>query len=857
MKLIKFLTYVCLCLLTSGVCQAQHFKLPGDFTYALNSIRPVMDVSPDGKIAAALRSDPVSVHPARLTTFDPVSGKQFDSKTFGFGPLGVQLARVGDKLRAVVLTSEGGPRKIYLFDVSAAGKLTQLASTKITDSIIDGGSNIVLSGSAQVGFALVASNELITFSLVNGAILKRSQTYYSDTLVMNEAGGKRLLAFQDGPGALGLLDVSVPTDPVTLPYVPLPPTSEWSGIGTPGLAFSGDGRYVFVGNHFVNFSVVDVAASRVVTSMGGDRRCGRVRVFEDGTRRLLAIQSTTAAGSTPRKGVILLVDATDPTRLSVIKQYVVTDSGSYKSDLAFSRDGSKLFVVGTEKLMAFNLPTFTRAWERTVPGEVTIEHQVAVFGQPEEVLGAWQISDTFGFISIFGSFPANPPGISVADTTAAGDSGTSAADFTVTLSAPSNRTVTVDYSTAGGVATQGSDYQDTRGTLTFAPGETSKTVTVPLIADSLDEADETFTLNLSAPTIGIIARGKGTCAILDDDPPPAVSVNDVGVTEGDSGVKSVAFSVSLSQPSAKQITLSYATADGAAKSVSDYVARSGVLTFAPGQSSKTIVVAVVGDTVTEAGEGFAIKLTNPTNVTVADGQGVCTITDNDLPPSLRVSSPSVTEGNAAVTANFTVTLSAPSAQTVTVNYATANGTATAPADYAAKALTTLTFTPGQTTKTVAVTVAGDFLDEPAENFKLVLSNPANAIIAAGTGTCTVTDNDPPPSVAIGNAAVTEPDSGTRAAVFTIKLSAPSGQPVTVKYATADGATNPAAAGTDYTAVALTTLTFLPGQTSKTVVVQAKGDLLREPSETFFVNLSGAAGAAILDAQGLGTITNDD
>ncbi len=219
----------------------------------------------------------------------------------------------------------------------------------------------------------------------------------------------------------------------------------------------------------------------------------------------------------------------------------------------------------------------------------------------------------------------------------------------------------------------------------------------------------------------------------------------------------------------------------------------------------------------------------------------------------------MTEGNAAVIANFTVSLSTQSGQTVTVKYATANGTATAPADYTARALTTLTFAPGEITKTVPVSIVGDTRDEPAENFKLQLSSPTKAIIAAGAGvgTCTINDNDPTPSITIDNKTVTEPDTGTVNAVFTVKLSAASNQTVTVKYATANGTTNPATAGTDYTAVALTTLSFTPGQISKTVIVPVKGDTVAEANETFFVNLSAPTNATIADPQGLGTITNDD
>jgi uncharacterized delta-60 repeat protein len=339
---------------------------------------------------------------------------------------------------------------------------------------------------------------------------------------------------------------------------------------------------------------------------------------------------------------------------------------------------------------------------------------------------------------------------------------------------------------------------------------------------------------------------------------PSLSVNNITVTEGNTSAINATFTVKLTPAVTVPVTVKYATANSTALAPGDYTALALTqLTFDPGQTSKTVAVQVKGDTLDEANETFRLLLSAPTNAVISDNEGVCIITDNDLPPALRVNNLMVTEGNAATTVNFTISLSAQSAQTVTVKYQTSNGTATAPADYTAKALTTLTFTPFQTSKTVAVTIAGDLLDEAVENFKLQLLSPTNATIAVGTGTCTINDNDPPPAITINNATVTEPDTGTRALIFTVKLSVASGQTVTVKYATANGTTNPATAGTDYTAVALTTLTFLPGQTSKTVTVQAKGDLMKELNETFFVNLSGAVNASIADAQGLGTIVNDD
>ena len=144
-------------------------------------------------------------------------------------------------------------------------------------------------------------------------------------------------------------------------------------------------------------------------------------------------------------------------------------------------------------------------------------------------------------------------------------------------------------------------------------------------------------------------------------------------------------------------------------------------------------------------------------------------------------------------ANFTVSLSAPSGQLVSVGWATADGTATAPADYTAGG-GNVVFNPGQTTRTVTVSVKGDMLDENDEMFTVRLSDPTNATIADGTGVGTINDDDALPGLSVNDVTVTEGDAGTVAAAFTVSLDAPSGRDVTVAYAAVDGS---ATAGSDY------------------------------------------------------------
>jgi hypothetical protein len=319
---------------------------------------------------------------------------------------------------------------------------------------------------------------------------------------------------------------------------------------------------------------------------------------------------------------------------------------------------------------------------------------------------------------------------------------TSPHNFTVTLSMASTQTVTVDYSTANGTATAGADYTATSGTLTFLAGETTKTINVPIINDTLNEPDETYFVNLSNVSNGIILDGQGQGTINNNDNLPTISINDASVTEGNSGTKTLDFTVTLSTASGQTVTVNYATADGTATAGTDYVAASGMLTFLPGDTTKTVSVTINGDTVVEPNETFIVNLATPTNATLSDGTGQGTITNDDVTPSLSISDVTANEGNSGTTAfTFTVTLSPASTQTVTVDYATADGTATAPGDYTAIATTQLTFAPGDTSKPVTVQVNGDTAVEGNETFSVNLSNPTNATITDNQGAGTITNDD--------------------------------------------------------------------------------------------------------------------
>jgi hypothetical protein len=214
-----------------------------------------------------------------------------------------------------------------------------------------------------------------------------------------------------------------------------------------------------------------------------------------------------------------------------------------------------------------------------------------------------------------------------------GNSGTVNAAFTVTLSPSSASTVTVNYATANGTATAGSDYTAASSTLTFSAGQTSKTVNVAVIGDTVAEANETFYLTLASPVNATIADGQGTGTIVNDDAGGvALSINNVSVAEGNSGTVNAVFTVTLSAASAQTVTVSYATANGTATAGSDYTATTGSLSFSAGTTSRTIAVAVIGDTAYEGNETFLVNLSSPVGATLADGQGQATIVNDDAAP---------------------------------------------------------------------------------------------------------------------------------------------------------------------------------------------------------------------------------
>ena len=341
------------------------------------------------------------------------------------------------------------------------------------------------------------------------------------------------------------------------------------------------------------------------------------------------------------------------------------------------------------------------------------------------------------------------PTISINDVSVTeGQTGMANAVFNVTLSGASGSTITVNFASAAGTATAGTDYVTTSGSLSFAPGVTAQTITVPVVGEQANELDEQYVVNLTSPVNATIADAQGAGTILNDDPLPSISIGDVSLSEGNSGTKLATFVLTLSAASGRTVTAAYATANGSATAGSDYVAASGTATFTAGLSSVTVNVTINGDTVSEPNETFVVNLSAPSNATIADAQAIGTITNDEGLPALSINDVTVTEGNTGtVNAVLTVTLAPSSAQTVSVAYATANTTATAGSDYTAVS-GTLLFAAGVTTQTITVVVTGDTVVETNETLAVNLSAPVNATVLDAQGVVTITNDDAAPGVGL-------------------------------------------------------------------------------------------------------------
>jgi len=344
----------------------------------------------------------------------------------------------------------------------------------------------------------------------------------------------------------------------------------------------------------------------------------------------------------------------------------------------------------------------------------------------------------------------NQPRISITDTfVAEGNSGTTIANFTVSLNKTSTQPITVNFATANQTASTVNDYLATSGQLTFAPGTSSKVIGVIINGDVLVESNEILRVNLSNPVNGTLARTPGIATIFNDDRTQISLGNNLTITEGQTGVKNADFLIRLSNLSVSPVLVTASLSNGRATPGSDYIDTTKVITFAPYTRLATFQVGIQGDRTFEGNEDFYVKLSNPVGATMAKAQIQAVIANDDPKPVMSLSDATVTEGNSGTTtAQFTVRLSNPSSQITSAVAFTTGGSAVSNTDFV-NTNRFISFAPGETLKTFNVQVNGDTTNEGNEIFNVSLIQLYNVDPGDITGLGTIINDDSPSSPLVG------------------------------------------------------------------------------------------------------------
>jgi Ca2+-binding RTX toxin-like protein len=372
-----------------------------------------------------------------------------------------------------------------------------------------------------------------------------------------------------------------------------------------------------------------------------------------------------------------------------------------------------------------------------------------------------------------------------------------------------------------GTATASADFTTASGTVQFNAGETSKTITVPLLGDATIENDETFNLVLSNPRNFDLSNGLTSMiavgTILNDDFPTLSIANTLSILEGNSGQSNLNFSVRLSESPLSTISVDYAIKGLTASAGQDFTAQSGSLKFVAGEKEKTISIPVLGDTSEEPDETLSLVLSNPQNGKFANSATQLSATGtilNDDSQSIRLSSPSIQEGdNGTKSLKFVVSLGLPVLNDTSFDYKTEDGTATTDVDYVTQT-GTVKIPAGSQTVEIPISILGDTRIEPNETIKLTLSNaqginlPNGSLPISSVGT--ILDDDFP-IVSIADAkTVYQSKIGLTRSAITFSLNSPALVDGTISYHTENGT---ALQGND----------FIDTNTSGKIVIPANAD----------------------------------
>ncbi len=455
-----------------------------------------------------------------------------------------------------------------------------------------------------------------------------------------------------------------------------------------------------------------------------------------------------------------------------------------------------------------------------------------------------------------------PPEIGFSADASFSEEGSLGSSVEVVLSKPSGNSVTVMYSITGGSAQGGGVDYDAPGigTLTFAPGDTSESIELLINDDEIDESDETVLLTLS-DAVGATLNGltDHTVTILDDDPVPGVAF-ETGASEGSEFATPAMINVVLTNPSGEPVSVDIAHTGGSALGGGmDFdLPENLTVEFSAGETVKSVNLAITDDSLDENNETVELGLTNPQGAVLQEpGTHIHTILDNDGVPSVSFDADTSSASESQASASISVSLSNASGLSVAVDYSISGGGATGGGvDYQLLGSGTLDFTPGETHKSIDLSINDDLLDEPDETVLLILADPLNA--QSGTHVnheFTIQDNDGIPTVAF-ESSKQEGDESVTPSEVRVVLSNPSASTVSVDVAVSGGTAT--GAGVDYEFLDSGLLEFIPGETVRTLELSITDDLIDEAGETVVLELSQPTNALLGDTNSLThTILDND
>ena len=457
-----------------------------------------------------------------------------------------------------------------------------------------------------------------------------------------------------------------------------------------------------------------------------------------------------------------------------------------------------------------------------------------------------------------------------------GNLGTTPFEFTITRNGDTSGATSVDYQVSGPVEfqTNANDFGGILpgGTVTFAAGETSKTVIIGVSGDTDIETDETFAvtlLNASGTAQIITASAVGT--IRNDDVSLAIATVDLDSAdrvEGNLGTTPFEFTITRNGDTSGATSVDYQVVGSSSNptDANDFggILPGGTVTFAAGETRKTVIIGVSGDTDIEADETFAVTLSNASGAAqIITASAVGTIRNDDVSLAIAAVDADRVEGNLGTTPfEFTITRNGDTSGATSVDYQVV-GSSSNPTDAndfgGILPGGTVTFAAGETSKMVTIGVSGDTDIEADETFAVTLSNASGAtqiITASAVGT--IRNDDVSLAIAAVDADRVEGNLGTTPFEFTITRNGDTSGATSVDYQVVGSSSNPTDANDFGGILPGGTVTFAAGETSKMVTIGVSGDTDIEADETFAVTLSNASGATqIITASAVGTIRNDD